>query len=44
MMPDHKTSYSFPENFTWAVAAAAPQIEGAAREDGKGESATRKRS
>ncbi|OAM90496.1 GH1 family beta-glucosidase [Termitidicoccus mucosus] len=31
-------SYCFPRNFIWGVAAAAPQIEGAAREDGKGES------
>ncbi len=28
----------FPKNFTWGVATAAPQIEGAAFEDGKGES------
>ena len=28
----------FPTRFIWGVAAAAPQIEGAAREDGKGES------
>jgi beta-glucosidase len=28
----------FPRNFTWGVAAAAPQIEGAAFTDGKGES------
>lgn len=28
----------FPKNFTWGVAAAAPQIEGAAFTDGKGES------
>jgi beta-glucosidase len=32
------TSVHFPKNFTWGVAAAAPQIEGAAFEDGKGES------
>jgi beta-glucosidase len=29
---------SFPEGFVWGVAAASAQIEGAAREDGKGES------
>jgi beta-glucosidase len=28
----------FPRNFVWGVATAAPQIEGAAFEDGKGES------
>lgn len=28
----------FPKQFSWGVAAAAPQIEGAAFEDGKGES------
>lgn len=28
----------FPKKFVWGVAAAAPQIEGAASEDGKGES------
>lgn len=30
--------YTFPKNFTWGFATAAPQIEGAAFEDGKGES------
>lgn len=29
---------TFPKNFTWGFAAAAPQIEGAAFTDGKGES------
>jgi beta-glucosidase len=33
-----KSSYSFPKNFVWGVAMAATQIEGAATEDGKGES------
>jgi beta-glucosidase len=32
------TSVAFPKNFTWGVATAAPQIEGAAFADGKGES------
>ncbi|SIO60289.1 beta-glucosidase [Singulisphaera sp. GP187] len=31
-------SYRFPEDFVWGAAAASAQIEGAAREDGKGES------
>lgn len=33
-----KSSYEFPEEFVWGVAAASAQIEGAAFEDGKGES------
>ena len=31
-------SYSFPKSFAWGAATAAAQIEGAAFEDGKGES------
>jgi beta-glucosidase len=31
-------NFRFSRNFTWGVSAAAPQIEGAAFEDGKGES------
>src|SRR5260221_5325886 len=33
-----RRAYSFPKNFAWGVATAAAQIEGAAFEDGKGES------
>ncbi|RYG60132.1 beta-glucosidase, partial [bacterium] len=33
-----KSSYRFPEDFVWGVAAASAQIEGAAFEDGKSES------
>lgn len=33
-----KPQFQFPKNFVWGVATAAPQIEGAAFEDGKGES------
>ncbi len=32
------TNLTFPKNFTWGAATAAPQIEGAAFADGKGES------
>lgn len=31
-------SYQFPDGFAWGVAAASAQVEGAADEDGKGES------
>src|SRR4051794_23635058 len=36
--PARAVSYAFPEHFAWGVAAASAQIEGAAGEDGKGES------
>lgn len=32
------SSYAFPDGFVWGVAAASAQIEGAAYEDGKGDS------
>jgi beta-glucosidase len=32
------SSKTFPQNFVWGVSAAAPQIEGSSRADGKGES------
>lgn len=38
MPPRSADSFTFPRGFTWGVAAAAPQIEGADRADGKGES------
>src|SRR4051812_30622893 len=31
-------SYRFPEGFVWGAATASAQVEGAATEDGKGES------
>ena len=34
--PSANAASAFPKNFVWGVATAAPQIEGAAREDGKG--------
>lgn len=37
-MPKKHFNSSFPNRFIWGVAAAAPQIEGAALTDGKGES------
>ena len=37
-MPIKPKPLTFPKNFVWGVATAAPQIEGAAFKDGKGES------
>ena len=37
-IPSMTHPYCFPDGFAWGVAAASAQIEGAAREDGKGES------
>jgi beta-glucosidase len=34
----HHSSFHFPRNFVWGVSAAAPQIEGSSKADGKGES------
>ncbi len=31
-------TYQFPDGFVWGVATASAQIEGAAHQDGKGES------
>ena len=36
MVPKTDSSYQFPPDFTWGVAAASAQIEGAAFTDGKG--------
>src|SRR5580693_8926060 len=36
--PGNSHSYSFPKTFAWGASTAAAQIEGAAFEDGKGES------
>ena len=36
--PAKAPSYQFPDGFAWGVATASAQIEGAAGEDGKGES------
>ncbi len=34
--PANKAAYSFPKDFLWGVATAAYQVEGAAKEDGRG--------
>ena len=34
----NNTPHTFPDSFVWGAATAAAQIEGAAHEDGKGES------
>src|SRR6185312_3535362 len=38
VMPTQPAADSFPADFAWGVATAAPQVEGAASADGKGES------
>lgn len=38
MSPRPRLPFSFPANFAWGVATAAPQIEGAAKAAGRGES------